>query len=68
MKTDDDNGADNVLREAQPEWLRWVVQQVNSLKYGTVQITVHDSRVTQVERIEKVRLDGLNQVKNKNSQ
>lgn len=40
-----------------PEWLELVRRQVASLKFGTVQITVHDSRVTQVERAEKVRLD-----------
>jgi hypothetical protein len=38
-------------------WLELVREQVTSLKFGTVQITVHDSRVTQVERLEKVRLD-----------
>jgi hypothetical protein len=41
----------------QQSWLELVRQQVSSLKFGTVQITVHDSRVTQVERLEKVRLD-----------
>jgi hypothetical protein len=40
-----------------PEWLELVREQVVSLKFGTVQITVHDSRVTQVERLEKLRLD-----------
>jgi hypothetical protein len=40
-----------------PAWLELVHQQVSSLKFGTVQITVHDSRVTQVEKLEKVRLD-----------
>lgn len=40
-----------------PTWLELVRQQVDSLKFGTVQITVHDSHVTQVERLEKVRLD-----------
>jgi len=40
-----------------PSWLDLVRKQVDSLKFGTVQITVHDSRVTQVERVEKVRLD-----------
>jgi hypothetical protein len=43
-----------------PEWLELVRRQVSSLKFGTVQITVHDSRITQVERIEKVRLDRPN--------
>ena len=40
-----------------PEWLELVRRQVSTLKFGTVQITVHDARVTQVERVEKVRLD-----------
>ena len=40
-----------------PAWLELVRQQVGSLKFGAVQITVHDSRVTQVERVEKLRLD-----------
>jgi hypothetical protein len=40
-----------------PEWLELVRRQVKSLQFGHVQIIVHDSRVTQVERVEKVRLD-----------
>ena len=40
-----------------PDWLELVRQQVVSLRYGVVQITVHDSRVTQVEKTERVRLD-----------
>lgn len=29
---------------------------LESLEYGTVQITVHDSQVTQIDKIEKYRL------------
>jgi hypothetical protein len=36
-----------------PEWLELVRRQVSSLKFGTV-------RVTQVERVERVRLDRPN--------
>jgi hypothetical protein len=43
-----------------PEWLELVRRQVTSLKFGTVVITVHDSHVTQVERVERVRLDRPN--------
>jgi hypothetical protein len=43
-----------------PEWLELVRRQVISLKFGTVVITVHDSHVTQVERVERVRLDRPN--------
>ena len=47
------------LRDArtQPEWLKVVRTQVESLKFGTVQITVHDSKIVQIERVEKTRLD-----------
>lgn len=43
--------------EGLPPWLRLVWQHVDTLKFGAVQITVHDSQVTQVERLEKTRLD-----------
>lgn len=41
-----------------PEWLEIVRQKVESLRYGVVQIVVHDSRVTQIERTEKTRIPG----------
>lgn len=42
--------------ELAPEWLRIVQQKVESLRYGVVQLVVHDGRVTQIERTEKTRL------------
>jgi hypothetical protein len=57
MKSSDDQSANGVKVQDFPEWLELVRRQVASLKFGTVQIIVHDSRVTQVERVEKVRLD-----------
>lgn len=38
-------------------WLEVVRQHVGSLRFGVVQIVVHDSRVTQIERTERVRFD-----------
>jgi hypothetical protein len=40
-----------------PVWLKVVQEKVERLRYGTVQITIHDGRVTQVETSEKVRFD-----------
>lgn len=40
-----------------PEWLSLVREKVESLRYGVVQIVVHDCKVTQIERTEKTRLD-----------
>ena len=36
-------------------WESVVRQLVNTLRFGVVQITVHESHVVQVERTEKVR-------------
>lgn len=42
--------------EAAPEWLRLVQNKVETLRYGVVQLVVHDGRVTQIERTEKTRI------------
>ena len=44
--------------EIPPEWLRVVQEKVESLRFGVVQLVVHDGRVTQIERTEKTRLQG----------
>ena len=44
-------------KDASPAWLNVVRDQVESLKFGTVQITIHDSRVIQIEKLEKLRFD-----------
>jgi hypothetical protein len=38
-------------------WLEIVRRQVSSLRFGVVQIVVHDSQVTQIDKTERVRLD-----------
>jgi hypothetical protein len=43
--------------EEKQDWLEVVRRQVDSLRYGTVEIVVHDSQVTQIEKTERVRLD-----------
>ena len=42
---------------ADANWLEIVSQQVGSLRFGVVEIIVHDSRVTQIEKTERLRLD-----------
>ena len=42
---------------SEAKWLDLVVQNVKSLRYGVVEIVVHDSRVIQIEKTERVRLD-----------
>jgi hypothetical protein len=43
--------------EPKPEWLEVVQQQVASLRFGVVQIVIHDSHVKQIEKTERLRLD-----------
>jgi hypothetical protein len=38
------------------ETLRRVIDALRGLRYGAVEITVHDGRVVQIERSEKLRL------------
>ena len=52
-----ENAPQRRAAEILPDWLVVVRSQIESLKFGTVQITVHDSKVVQIERNEKTRLD-----------
>lgn len=37
-------------------WLEIVQKQITSLKFGVVQIVVHEGKVVQIEKTEKVRV------------
>ena len=41
---------------SKPDWLELVRAQVTNLRYGVIQLVVHNGRVTQIERTEKLRL------------
>jgi len=38
-----------------------IQQALKELRFGSVEIIVHDSKVVQIERREKMRLDGMSQ-------
>lgn len=42
--------------DSAPEWTTLVREMVEGLRFGVVQLIVHDGRVTQIERTEKTRL------------
>jgi hypothetical protein len=46
-------------QSAVPEWLDVVREKVEGLRFGVIQLVVHDGRVTQIDRTEKTRLDSL---------
>ncbi|MFX3632022.1 MAG: YezD family protein [Candidatus Pristimantibacillus sp.] len=43
--------------ELDEQWLERIVDQVNGLQYGSVNITVHDGRIVQIDRTERTRFD-----------
>jgi hypothetical protein len=38
-------------------WSKRIIQSLNGLEYGAVQIIVHDGRIVQIERTERSRFD-----------
>lgn len=44
-----------MLQTTEPAWFRAVQQAVRGMRYGSVEVQVHDGRVVQVETREKVR-------------
>lgn len=36
-----------------------IIEKIGNLKYGQIQITIHDSKIVQVDRIEKRRFDDV---------
>jgi hypothetical protein len=51
-----DTGQDNPL-SLSPALLRELRQALQSIRYGTIEIVIHDGRVVQLERREKVRFE-----------
>jgi hypothetical protein len=46
--------------ETPANWLETVREQVSSLRFGLVQIVVHNGRVVQLEKTEKIRFSQTN--------
>lgn len=46
--------------EAQRNRVEAVPKQVSSLRFGLIQIVVHNSRVAQIEKTERIRFDQAN--------
>jgi hypothetical protein len=46
-----------IENRAGENWLEAVRTQVSSLRFGVIQIVVHDARVVQIEKTEKIRFE-----------
>ena len=51
-------GADNknLITDEDQQLAQKVLSAIRGMKYGTVQITVHNDRVTQIDKIERIRV------------
>jgi len=55
MKTNPETTPKTETAASLQPWLKTVEERVGVLRFGTVQIVVHDGRVTQVESTERTR-------------
>jgi hypothetical protein len=37
--------------------LNKIIESLNSLKFGSITVTVHNSKIVQIDRVEKTRFD-----------
>lgn len=44
--------------QLKPSVLQEILRAIESVRYGSVEITVHEGRITQIEKREKVRFAG----------
>lgn len=49
--------SDETNAAAEQRWLEVVREKVRLIRFGSVLVTVHEGRVTQVESVEKTRID-----------
>lgn len=52
-----DNPAGDAVPNSPEELARRVVEAISAIRFGSVEIVIHDGRVVQIERREKVRLE-----------
>lgn len=43
--------------ETADEWLKRIKEQVTGVQYGSVQITIHNGQIVQIDRTERSRYD-----------
>jgi len=49
-----------MAKRAEPDsgWIELIIDSLRGLRYGSVNIVVHDGRIVQIEKSEKHRFDG----------
>jgi hypothetical protein len=49
---------EDMMGSLNPDLEREILDAVRGIRYGSVEVVVHDAKVVQVVRTEKVRIDG----------
>lgn len=49
---------DGLTEGAAAEWVKEILRAVGNTRFGSVEIVIHDSKIVQIERREKIRLNG----------
>lgn len=72
MKTNSDNGEakekkaaevpfpernDSLSNPSQEKWISVVEEKVHNLRFGVIQITIHNGKVVQIDSTEKTRVE-----------
>jgi hypothetical protein len=57
MATMDLDRSKPLLDRDQTTWVETLLDAVRQLRFGSVEITVHDGRIVQIERKEKLRFE-----------
>jgi hypothetical protein len=46
-----------LVDETDPRLASMILRAIQEIRYGSVEIIIHDSRIVQIERKEKIRMD-----------
>lgn len=52
-------GSNSIKKQQAAEIASQIAQMLQAIKFGSIEIVIHDSKVVHIERKEKLRLDAL---------
>ncbi len=52
-----DDGSIPLKAEFKQDMIHEILQAINGIRYGSLELVIHDSKVVQIERKEKIRFD-----------
>jgi hypothetical protein len=49
--------SNGLIEETHRQWTQKILRALQEIRYGSMEIIIHDSRIVQIERKEKIRID-----------